>query len=113
MDEKDFCDGVFHCRDRSDEDRCGTTALECSTSEFACTDGSSCVPERSLCDGTVQVSLNLNESFIRRMFQRFIPKFLHCPYFLVSRWIGRGELSRANIIYEAKAPATAHPATVE
>ena len=63
LDEKDLCDGVVHCRDASDEERC--ESAPCSPSEFECRDGSSCVPERFLCDGTTQVGrsviLNFNE----------------------------------------------------
>ena len=56
LDEKDLCDGVVHCRDGSDEERCDETTRWCSSSsEFGCRDASACVPERFLCDGTPQV----------------------------------------------------------
>ena len=55
LDERDLCDGVVHCRDGSDEERCEETE-RCPSSEFPCRDGSSCVPQRFLCDGTLQVS---------------------------------------------------------
>ena len=83
LDEKDLCDGVVHCRDASDEERC--ESAPCSPSEFECRDGSSCVPERFLCDGTTQVGrsviLNFNErdsfyNFAKQELLNFVLAFL-------------------------------------
>ena len=62
MDERDLCDGVVHCRDGSDEERCGGDSTRCPPSEFPCRDGSSCVPLRFLCDGTQQVGMDCHNN---------------------------------------------------
>ena len=66
LDEKDVCDGVLHCRDGSDEERCPPPRPprppRCSPSEFTCRDGA-CLPERFLCDGTPQVCFLSNIHF--------------------------------------------------
>ena len=48
--EKDLCNGVDNCEDRSDESESLCTP-PCSSDMFACADGSKCIPKSYLCNG--------------------------------------------------------------
>ena len=44
-----YCDGMYQCRDLSDEVGCPASAA-CPATQFACHSGSLCVDPRSVCD---------------------------------------------------------------
>uniref|UniRef100_A0A3B3VX30 Uncharacterized protein n=1 Tax=Poecilia latipinna TaxID=48699 RepID=A0A3B3VX30_9TELE len=47
------CDGVAHCKDKSDEKMqyCGKITITCAPGLFSCPGSYACVPKRWLCDG--------------------------------------------------------------
>ena len=45
-----YCDGVYHCRDLSDEVGCPPAGPACPAAQFSCRSAALCIDPRSVCD---------------------------------------------------------------